>query len=76
MEYLKKVKASGVMNIEMECTAIAALCLKTGFKCAIVCVTLVDRLNEDQVKVAPEMYQTFQKRPQELITKFIKSQLS
>ena len=76
MEYLKKVKESGVTNIEMDGTTMAALCYKTGFKCAIVCVTLVDRLSKDQIKIPKEMYNAFQLRPQVLVTKFIKSQLS
>ena len=44
-----RLKEAGVTNIEMESTAFTALTYKAGFKSAVVCVTLLDRLNEDQV---------------------------
>jgi uridine phosphorylase len=44
-----RLKDAGVSNIEMESTAFTALTHKAGFKSAVVCVTLLDRLNEDQV---------------------------
>ena len=44
-----RLKEAGVTNIEMESTAFTALTHKAGFKSAVVCVTLLDRLNEDQV---------------------------
>ena len=37
-------------NIEMEATCFAALTHMAGYKSAIVCVTLVNRLDEDQVQ--------------------------
>jgi uridine phosphorylase len=48
--YLQRVNDAGVSNIEMECTAMASLCAMTGVKCAVVCVTLLDRLQGDQVR--------------------------
>jgi uridine phosphorylase len=75
-EYLEKLKANGVVNIEMEATAIASLCLKTGVRCAIVCVTLLDRLKGDQVDIPPADYQDYQERPQNLVATFIKKDLS
>ena len=47
--YMLRLKEAGVTNIEMESTAFTALTHKAGFKSAVVCVTLLDRLNEDQV---------------------------
>ena len=49
-EYLIKMKEAGVSNIEMEATCFAALTHMAGFRAAIVCVTLVNRLDEDQVR--------------------------
>lgn len=49
MEYLEKLKANGVRNIEMESLAFAALTHHAGIKAAVVCVTLLDRLKGDQV---------------------------
>ena len=48
-----RLKDAGVTNIEMESVAFTALTHKAGFKSAVVCVTLLDRLNEDQVPMTP-----------------------
>ena len=53
MEYLQWLKENGVTNIEMESTCFAALTHLGCIKSAIVCVTLLDRLNEDQVHFLP-----------------------
>ena len=50
-EYLLQLKEAGVSNIEMEATCFAALTHMAGFRAAIVCVTLVNRLDEDQVSI-------------------------
>lgn len=52
MEYLNKLNAFGVVNIEMESTIFAALTHHAGIRAAIVCVTLVDRLKGDQVGIS------------------------
>ena len=49
MAYLQRLKAGGVSNIEMESTCFAALTHMAGIRSAVVCVALLDRLNEDQV---------------------------
>ena len=76
LSYLKRVQEAGVVNIEMECTAVASVCRKAGMKCGIVCITLVDRLNGDQEEVTPEQYQQYQTRPQKLVATFIRSRLN
>lgn len=49
MEYLERLHKAGVVNIEMESLAFAALTHHAGIKAAVVCVTLLDRLKGDQV---------------------------
>lgn len=49
MEYLEKLKDFGVVNIEMESLIFAALTHHAGIRSAVVCVTIVDRLQGDQV---------------------------
>ena len=49
MEYIAWLKEGGVANIEMESTCFAALTYQAGIRSSIVCVALLDRLNEDQV---------------------------
>lgn len=48
-EYLERLQKNNVVNIEMESLAFAALTYHAGIKCAIVCVTYLDRLKHDQV---------------------------
>lgn len=50
MAYLEKVHKSGVVNMEMESLAFAALTHHAGIKSAVICVTIVDRLKGDQVR--------------------------
>ena len=50
LEYLERLQKNGVVNIEMECSAFAALTYHAGIKSAIVCVTYLDRLKHDQVR--------------------------
>ena len=76
-DHLKELKAAGVDNIEMECTAIASLCHKAGVRCAVVCVALINRLDgSDQVEIPPHVYGDYSLRPQKLIAKFIKEQVA
>ena len=75
MAFLRRAYATGVVNIEMESAAMATLCEKAGYQCAVVCVTLLDRLNGDQVSISPEVYRDYSMRPQSLVAKFIKSRL-
>lgn len=75
MQFLKRAHECGVVNVEMECTAIATLCEMAGFKCAVVCVTLLNRLLGDQVTVPKEEYKEFGMRPQSLVASFIRSRL-
>lgn len=51
MEYLNKLHKAGVVNIEMEATAFAALTHHAGIRSAVVCVTFLDRLKGDQVNI-------------------------
>ncbi len=75
LAYLKEIKEKGISNIEMECSALAALTHHTGIKAAVVCVALLDRLKGDQVSISPEDYAEYQRRPQALIVRFIKHKL-
>lgn len=49
MEYLERIHKAGVVNIEMESLAFAALTHHAGIKAAVICVSLLDRLKGDQV---------------------------
>ncbi|KAJ8683253.1 hypothetical protein QAD02_019045 [Eretmocerus hayati] len=74
-EYLEKLRDAGVVNIEMESTAFAALTHHAGIKAAIVCVALLDRFKGDQVCAPKEVLNEWQMRPQELVSRYIKRYL-
>lgn len=49
MIYLENLRENGVVNIEMESVPFAAMTFQAGIRAADVCVTLLDRLQGDQV---------------------------
>ena len=59
MEYIAWLKEGGVANIEMESTCFAALTYQAGIRSSIVCVALLDRLNEDQVSIGKPVIYNF-----------------
>lgn len=75
MAFLRKAHEAGVRNIEMESTAFAAFCLRAGIPAAIVCATLLDRLQGDQVKSTPGQLAQFSDNAQHVVLRYIKSQL-
>eukprot|EP00076_Gallus_gallus_P023765 XP_015145676.1 uridine phosphorylase 2 isoform X1 [Gallus gallus] len=75
LQYLKRAHDAGVRNIEMESTAFAALCGLCGLRAAVVCVTLLDRLEGDQIRASHEVLQEYQQRPQRLVAAFIRRRL-
>ncbi|KAM4697532.1 uridine phosphorylase 2 [Rhinophrynus dorsalis] len=74
-EYLRKAYSAGVRNIEMESSVFAAMCQLCGLKAAVVCVTILNRLEGDQINSSHSVLTEYQKRPQQLISRFIKKQL-
>ncbi|XP_076309026.1 uridine phosphorylase 1-like [Tachypleus tridentatus] len=75
IEYLQHLEEQGIVNMEMESLAFAAMCNYAGIKGAVICVTLLNRLHGDQVNVARDILEEWQHRPQELVAEFIKKKL-
>lgn len=75
-KYLKEAQAAGVCNIEMESSVVAAICGACNIPVAVVCVTLLDRLEGDQVSSPHEVLVEYQERPQHLVSHFIKKRLA
>ncbi|CAD6994306.1 uridine phosphorylase 1 isoform X1 [Ceratitis capitata] len=62
----------GIRNIEMEAPMFAALTLHCGIRAADVCVTLLNRLEGDQVNSTKAQLKDFEERPFRLVARFIK----
>lgn len=75
LEYLRKAFNTGVRNIEMESTVFAAMCRACGIKAAVVCVTLLNRFDGDQIATPHDVLVEYQQRPQVLVAHFIKKRL-
>ncbi|XP_059801388.1 uridine phosphorylase 1-like isoform X2 [Hypanus sabinus] len=75
MNYLNAACKAGVCNIEMESAAFAAICARSGLPGAVVCVTLLDRLQGDQISSSHEVLSEYQMRPQMLVAHYIKKHL-
>ncbi|BFZ22556.1 hypothetical protein BsWGS_25595 [Bradybaena similaris] len=75
MAFLKDVYNHGIRNIEMESLCFAAYCHRCGIKGAVVCVTLLDRLKDDQITTPHSVMEEWQARPQKLVTAYIKQKL-
>lgn len=73
---LEELKSAGVVNIEMEVTTFASMCHYVGIPAAVVCVTLLNRLDGDQVTSSKQTLTEFQTRPQKLLMTFIKKRLN
>ncbi|XP_011497628.1 PREDICTED: uridine phosphorylase 1-like [Ceratosolen solmsi marchali] len=71
MDYLAKLQEAGVVNIEMECTAFAALTYQAGIKAGICCVAMLDRFKGDQIRTSNEVRKQWELRPQDIISRYI-----
>lgn len=75
MAFLQKCYEKGIRNIEMEATMFASLTKHVGVRAADVCVTLLNRLNGDQVEITKEQKHEFEQRPFDLVGAYIKKVL-
>ncbi len=73
MDFLKRAFMAGVRNIEMESPAFAAFCARAGIPGAVVCTTLLNRLDGDQVTSTPEELASFSDNAQQVVLNYIKS---
>ncbi|XP_077993959.1 uridine phosphorylase 1-like [Glandiceps talaboti] len=75
MEYLQKAHELGVKNVEMESLCFASMTNRGKIMGAVICVTLLDRLQGDQVTTQKNDLGEWQERPQQLVARFITKRL-
>lgn len=75
LEYLQNLSKMGIVNMEMESLAFAAMCTNAGISGAVICVALLDRLKGDQIIASKETLQEWQLRPQKLAALYIKNKM-
>ncbi|MCA9374224.1 uridine phosphorylase [Candidatus Peregrinibacteria bacterium] len=76
LEYLNKAYDVGVRNIEMEAPELAAFCNRAGIPAALVCATLLNRLEGDQVTSTPEQLAEFSENAQTLVVRYLRKKLN
>lgn len=74
-EFLQRVYDHGVRNMEMESLCFAAYCHRAGIRGAVVCTTLVNRLEGDQITTPHDILDSWSMRPQKLVSNFIQKKL-
>ncbi|XP_076309029.1 uridine phosphorylase 1-like isoform X2 [Tachypleus tridentatus] len=75
-DYLHHLQDVGVINIEMESLAFASVCNYCNLRGAVMCVSIIDRLQGDQIQANKATLEEWQRRPQEVAATFIKSRLA
>ncbi|XP_017038454.1 uridine phosphorylase 1 [Drosophila kikkawai] len=73
--YLEQLRSQDIKNIEMESLAFAALTGRAGIRSAVVCVAILNRLKGDQIQTPHEVLIKWEKRPQELVARYIRKVL-
>nr|XP_039267724.1 uridine phosphorylase 2-like [Styela clava] len=61
----------GIKNIEMESLCFTAMCTRANVKCAVACVTVVNRLEHDDVTADGSLLQTWQENLYKMMAEYI-----
>ncbi|KAK2180534.1 hypothetical protein NP493_439g03023 [Ridgeia piscesae] len=75
INFLKRANEEGVCNIEMESLCFAAMCHHANIKGAVVCVTILDRLQGDQVSTPHDTLKAWDQRPATIVARLIRKKL-
>ena len=75
MRFLHKLNEKGVRNIEMEAVMFAAFTHELGIPAAVACVTLLNRLEGDQVLTTVDQLMEWDENPGKVVLAYIKEQL-
>lgn len=73
--FLRRAFELGVRNIEMESCVFAAICNKANIPGLVICCTLLDRLNGDQVDATVEQLAGYQENAIKVALNFIQAKV-
>ncbi|VUZ51644.1 unnamed protein product [Hymenolepis diminuta] len=76
MAFLQKAYDLGVRNLEMESLGFAAFCQRLQIKAAVICATMVNRLESDQISTPVETMHAWQERPLAILMAYMKKVLN
>mmetsp|Transcript_16252 Transcript_16252/g.39621 ORF Transcript_16252/g.39621 Transcript_16252/m.39621 type:complete len:211 (+) Transcript_16252:3-635(+) len=74
-KFLLNAHQLGIRNIEMEASAFVDFCTRMGFRAAVVCSTLVDRLKGDQISSTPEQLENYTQNSIQVATAWMRKTL-
>jgi uridine phosphorylase len=72
-KYFEKIKELNILNFEMESTALASFCSRAEIPATMVAVTLVNRIEEDQIILTNDELEKFSLHSQEVILNYLKN---
>ena len=75
LKFLKLIFQHGILNIEMEANLFLSYCLRAGVKGAVICISIVNRLNGDQIETPKDVLKMFENRPLQIIVQMIKNRM-
>lgn len=76
LAFLAQAQQAGVRNIEMESVMFGSFCKELNIKAAVVCTTLLNRLQGDQVTMTEEDYKLWMDRVITLCLRYVAKTLS
>lgn len=76
MAFLRRAHEAGVMNVEMEAVYLAAFTRRLGIRSALVCCTLLNRLEGDQVRSSKEELASFAQHSADIVLRYLRKKLS
>nr|CDS29161.1 uridine phosphorylase 1 [Hymenolepis microstoma] len=75
MAFLQKAYDLGVRNLEMESLGFAAFCQRLKIRAAVICATMVNRLESDQISTPVDTMHMWQERPLQILIAYMKKAL-
>jgi len=63
----------GILNIEMEANLFLSYCQRANVRGAVICISIVNRLNGDQIETPKDVLKMFENRPLQIIAQMIKN---